>query len=130
MNDDDEYDDDEEEFQGPGIVNEMDFFTWDLIIKNTPKLPQIELLLHKNQIKNKKFFTQFNDFQYNPPFLVFYEKKTFKEEGSLPQDISIGNFHEVLGIPHWCELMKFYEELHLMKYPKNPILMCKRKCKF
>ena len=48
MNDDDEYDEDEEEFQGTGIVNDMDFFTWDLIIKNTPKLPQIDLLLHKN----------------------------------------------------------------------------------
>ena len=41
---------------GIGYLQDIDFITWDLIIKNTPKLPQIELLLHKNQIKNKKFF--------------------------------------------------------------------------
>ena len=81
-NDDDM--DEEEEFRmmmgdGNGFFNDMDFFTWDLIIKNTPKLPQIELLLHKNQIKNKKFFTIYNDYQYNPPFMVFYSKKSLAE---------------------------------------------------
>ena len=52
----DEYDDEDEGLGGTGFLNEMDFFTWDLIIKNTPKLPTLELLLHKNLIKNKKFF--------------------------------------------------------------------------
>ena len=60
-------------------MNEMDFMTWDLIVKNTPKLPQLEILLHKNQIKNKKFFTVHNDYQYNPPFMIFYQKRVYKE---------------------------------------------------
>jgi hypothetical protein len=48
-------------FFGGGMGGE-DYFpptTWDLITKNLPKLPQLDLLLHKyqNQIKNRKFFT-------------------------------------------------------------------------
>jgi hypothetical protein len=58
LNFENEYDDEDDEgLGGPGYLNDMDFLTWDLIIKNTPKLPQLELLLHKNQIKNKRFFT-------------------------------------------------------------------------
>eukprot|EP00347_Sterkiella_histriomuscorum_P006065 403354200 len=116
----------------------MDFMTWDLIVKNTPKLmlQQIEMLIHKNQIKNKKFFTTYNDYQYNPPFMIFYSKKLYKEcsgssnqndQNIVPQDASIGNFQDYLGIPHQCELTKFYEEFNLMKYPKLPIMMIKRK---
>ena len=43
-------DDEDEDFMrgGIGFLQDIDFITWDLIIKNTPKLPQIELLLHKN----------------------------------------------------------------------------------
>ncbi|CDW81693.1 UNKNOWN [Stylonychia lemnae] len=132
----DEYDDEDEddyrdgEYGGQGFMNEMDFMTWDLIVKNTPKLAQIELLLHKNMVKNKKFFTLYNEYQYNPPFLIFYQKKTYKE-GNVdlqpPQDSNIANFHEYLGVPHQCELVKFYEDFNLMKYPKNPIMMVKRK---
>jgi hypothetical protein len=58
----DEDEDDSNDVRGGGFFNDLDFFTWDLIIKNTPKLPQLELLLHKNQIKNKKFFTLYNDY--------------------------------------------------------------------
>ena len=66
-------------------MNDMDLLTWDVIVKCTPRLPQLDLLLHKNTLKNKKFFTQYNDSQYNPPFLIFYQKKTHKEnENSLP----------------------------------------------
>lgn len=74
-----EFDDEEDEDYikgGMGFLQDVDFLTWDLIIKNTPKLPQIELLIHKNQIKNKRFFQVFNDYQYNPPFMVFYSKQT------------------------------------------------------
>jgi len=34
--DDDEYRDGE--YGGQGFMNDMDFMTWDLIVKNTPKL--------------------------------------------------------------------------------------------
>ena len=60
-----EYDDDDEDDYmrgGIGMLHDIDFVTWDLIIKNTPKLPQLEILLHKNQIKNKRFFTVYNDY--------------------------------------------------------------------
>jgi len=66
-----EYDEDEEDFRGSGFLNEMDFFTWDLIVKNTPKLTQVELLLHKNLLRHKKFFVN-NEYQYNVPFMIFY----------------------------------------------------------
>lgn len=42
----------------------------------------------------------------------------------------MGNFNEKLLIPHQFELMKFFENFHMMKYPKEPILMLKRKCKW
>lgn len=41
----DDYDDeDDDDFRGagaggPGFMNDLDFITWDLIVKNTPKLP-------------------------------------------------------------------------------------------
>lgn len=57
----------------------LDFMTWDLIVKNTPKLMLLEIIIHRNQIKNKRFFTTFNDYQYNPPFLIFYPKRNLKE---------------------------------------------------
>jgi hypothetical protein len=57
LNFENEYDDEDDEgLGGPGYLNDMDFLTWDLIIKNTPKLPQLELLLHKNPNKNKKSY--------------------------------------------------------------------------
>lgn len=72
------------------MMNDMDLLTWDVIVKCTPRLPQLEILLHKNLIKKKKFFTVYNDFQYNPPFLIFYSKKATKEtESQLPQDMSL-----------------------------------------
>jgi hypothetical protein len=73
-------DDEDDDYRGVGFLNDMDFLRWDLIIKNTPKLPQLELLLHKNQIKNKRFFTQLNDYQYNPPFMIFFSSKKSKDE--------------------------------------------------
>lgn len=58
MNGQDFDEEDEEDYMrgGMGFLQDIDFISWDLIIKNTPKLPQIELLIHKNQIKNKRFF--------------------------------------------------------------------------
>jgi len=136
-----------------GGLSGEDYFppaTWDLINKNLPKLPLLDLLLHKyqNQIKNRKFFTHYNDNQYNPPFLVFYSKhlseeyalKTFKESLAIAEGkeskgkekssetLTIANFNEHLMIPHQFELMKFFENFHMLKYPKEPILMLKRKC--
>ena len=67
-----------------------------------------------------------NDFQYNPPFLIFYPKLTSDE---IKKEMTIANFNEYLLIPHQFELMKFFENFHMMKYPKEPILMLKRKCK-
>ena len=43
--------------------------------------------------------------------------------------MTIANFNEYLMIPHQHELMKFFENFHMMKYPKEPILMLKKKCK-
>ena len=91
-------------------------------------------MIHKyqNQIKNKKFLTVHNEFQYNPPFLIFYNKintEELKKEDKQKQ-MTISNFHEHLMIPHQYELMKFFENFHMMKYPKEPILMLKRKCKY
>ncbi len=51
-----EEEDDFADFRGMGMLNDLDFFTWDLVIKNTPKLPPIENILHKNLIKNTRFF--------------------------------------------------------------------------
>lgn len=44
-----EDDDENEDFLGGnGFMQDLDFFSWDLILKNTPKLPGLELLMHKN----------------------------------------------------------------------------------
>lgn len=32
-------DDEEDDYRGVGFLNDMDILRWDLIIKNTPKLP-------------------------------------------------------------------------------------------
>jgi hypothetical protein len=161
--DDDEMDEEEEEelmsmmmngvggfFGGLGNDEYFPPTTWDLVTKNLPKLPQLDLLLHKyqNQIKNRKFFTQYNDSQYNPPFLIFYSKhlseesslKAFKDLGhdskesphkkgqAEQQSLTLANFNKHLLIPHQYELMKFFENFHMMNYPKEPILMLRRKC--
>jgi hypothetical protein len=69
--DEDDYEDDEDEdFMGfmmnggagaaAGFYGGDEFYppaTWDLIMKNaTPKLPMLDQLLHKYQLKNRKFF--------------------------------------------------------------------------
>ncbi|TNV79931.1 hypothetical protein FGO68_gene81 [Halteria grandinella] len=129
--------------------------TWDLIIRNAiPRLPQLDFLLHKYQVmlKNKKFLMQQNETQYNPPFLIIYSKHVVEEamhkaqaiekaeskgskgkEGSASpvkaseEGLTIANYNEALLIPHQFELMRFFEHYHMMKYPKEPIRMLKRK---
>jgi len=126
MDDNSEFDDEDqiEHFRASGMMNDLDFFTWDLIIKNTPRLPFLEPLLHKSHIVNRKFF-QHNDYTYNPPFLIFNRKI---EEA--PADSSMANFTDLLRMPHSCELLKFYEDFNLLKYPKAPLLLCKKKLFF
>lgn len=133
-----DYDDgdeiDEDEFEGMmlngggGFYGGDDFFpptTWDLIIKNvTPKLPALEQVLSKYQLKSRKFFIAQNEYQYNPPFLVFYQRPE-----SVPDTLNQANFNEHLLIPHQFELMRFFESFHMLKFPKEPILMLKRQCK-
>lgn len=48
--------DDEDDFRLNGdFMNDMDLFTWDVIVKSTPRLPSIETLIQKNQLKHRKF---------------------------------------------------------------------------
>lgn len=62
--DDYDYDEDDDAFDGGigfGWYNDMDFFTWDQIIKTVPKLPQLDFFMHKTALKNKKFFLVSNE---------------------------------------------------------------------
>jgi hypothetical protein len=34
-----DFDDEEDDYRMGGMMNDIDFLTWDLIIKNTPKFP-------------------------------------------------------------------------------------------
>ena len=44
-----EYDDEDDDYmRGNGFLQDVDFLNWDLIVKNTSKLPTLELLMHKN----------------------------------------------------------------------------------
>jgi hypothetical protein len=43
--------------------------------------------------------------------------------------LTIANFNEHLLIPHQYELMRFFEHFHMMRYPREPIMMLRRKCK-
>ena len=125
---------DEDEFEGMmlngggGFYGGDDFFpptTWDLVIKNvTPKLPQIDQVLQKYQLKNRKFFTTQNECLYNPPFMMFYTKQRPEDD-----EMNMANFNEKLMIPHQFELMRFFESFHMMRFPKEAVLMLKRKCK-
>lgn len=31
-----------------GMFQDIDIFSWDLIVKSTPKLPTLDIILHKN----------------------------------------------------------------------------------
>jgi hypothetical protein len=59
---------------------------------------------------------------------VFY-RNNIKDDVRLEEDAGLGNFNEILQVPHISELVLFYEKFFLLHYPKEPILMMKRKCK-
>ena len=57
-------------------------------------------------------------------------KESPQKKGQTEQSLTLANFNEHLLIPHQYELMKFFESFHMMNYPKEPILMLRRKCTF
>ena len=52
-------------------MDEEDYFSWDLIIKNTVRLPNIEQIEAKMKYQT---FVEKNLSTYTPPFLLFYKK--------------------------------------------------------
>jgi hypothetical protein len=70
--------------------------------------------------------------------LIFFKKpegiqeevQEGEEKPYEQQDITVENFTEKLNLPHNADLMKFFESFHMLKYPKEPIQMLRKKCKF
>lgn len=52
-------------------MDEEDYFSWDLIIKNTVRLPSIDQIEGKMKYQA---FVEKNLSTYTPPFLLFYKK--------------------------------------------------------
>ena len=40
------------------INQEQSFFSWDLLVKYVPKLPEVDLFLKRDQVRHKEFFTE------------------------------------------------------------------------
>ena len=53
---------------------QQSFFSWDLLVKYVPKLPEVDLFLKRDQVRHKKFFTEENSWRYLPPFLIVTKK--------------------------------------------------------
>jgi len=63
------------QMEGVQMMGPEEYFTWDLLVKNVTKLPDISLFIQRSSFKNKKYFMHTNEWVYNPPFLVFYRKQ-------------------------------------------------------
>ena len=51
------------------------FFTWDLLVKYVPKLPEVDVFLERDLLRHKAFFTELNFHRYLPPFLIITRKR-------------------------------------------------------
>jgi hypothetical protein len=105
-----------------------DYFTWDLLLKNIPKLPSLEIifLLKKEEGLKYKSFYEKNKWIYNPPFLVFYNPPShsqadepvdqhivdhgkLKVVDNIPNELNLANFTNYLSVPHTEELQRLFE---------------------
>ena len=84
--------------------NQVNYFTWDQLLKVIPKLPDIVVFLQKEQIRNTKFFED-NDGRYNPPFYVFSRKPQIPAK---PKQLNFATCNEYEGIPHTNELLTLF----------------------
>ena len=137
--DDDEEDDEDEEDgfeQGDNegqlidtlshVNPEQSFFSWDLLVKYLPKLPDVELFFKRDVIRHKDFFNKDNNtWRSLPPFLIV----TKKPECEAPIDLNIGRINTYEGIPNTSELLQVYEDFHHGKYPIKEICLLSYKCK-
>ena len=54
------------------------------------------------------------------------------EEGAAAErdpNMTMAKVSDVLGVPHMMELMTFFEDYHMQKFPKQPFLSMGKKCK-
>ena len=101
--------------------------TWDLMIKNATKLADINVL--PSDMKHAKFFRETNKLINRAPFIIICRNEE-ESQVVVPENLTIDNFNEFLGVPHASELVTIYEQFCTAKYPKEPIKALRKKCKF
>lgn len=97
--------------------------TWDVLIKNAPKLTDVSSL--PKHMKYYAFFAK-NKLIARPPFIILSRPQA---DSKPPAHLTIDNFNEFLGVPHASELVTIYENFCTMKYPKEPIKTLRKQCK-
>ena len=102
----------------PNFLDDPDYTSWDIVLKNTPQLPLLESMINKYGLVNKGFMAK-HSYSYSPPFMIFYDKEV---EVDL-EVTTIGNFTEIIDVPHQHELVRFFENFNLFRYPKDPLLL-------
>ena len=105
---------------------EQSFFSWDLLVKYLPKLPDVELFFKRDTFRHKAFFAEGNNIWRSlPPFLVVAKKP----DSETPSDMNFGKINTFEDIPHTSELLQLYEDFHHEKYPTKEICLLGHKCK-